>query len=200
MGSTKRLAELLTIEAAMRTGMAYSAVRFGNVLGSSGSIVPLLERQLEDGLPLTITDPDATRYFMTLSEAVTLILQAGAAAAAGEVYVLDMGAPVRVGDLVSDLVHLHGMDRATVETRVTGLRPGEKLHEKLYFDVEKPEPTSHGGISRARWDPEARRPVWTADESLVMERAALVRDDVAVRRALSEAVPLIEKADVSSGR
>ena len=199
MGSTKRLAELLTLEAAMRTGKAYSAVRFGHVLGSSGSLVPLLQRQLEDGLPLTITDPDATRYFMTLSEAVTLILQAGAAAAAGEIYVLDMGAPVRIGDLVSDLVHLHGLDRAAVETRVTGLRPGEKLHEKLYFDTETPEPTSHPGISRARWNRAIRQPIWTANESLALERAALGGDDVAVRRILGEAMPVIETANVPLG-
>jgi FlaA1/EpsC-like NDP-sugar epimerase len=121
---------------------------------------------------------------MTLSEAVTLILQAGAAATARGIYVLDMGAPVRVADLVWDLIHLHGLDHAEVETRVTGLRPGEKLHEKLYFDAERPEPTSHAGISRAAWNPEHRDAAWSPDWLEMLEPSALARDDLAVRRAL----------------
>jgi FlaA1/EpsC-like NDP-sugar epimerase len=149
MGWTKRIAELLTIQAGQRTGLPYSAVRFGNVLGSSGSLVPLLERQLIDGLPLTITEPDATRYFMTLDESVALILEAGSAAESGAIYVLDMGQPVRIGDLVQDLVRRHGLEEHEVEWRVMGLRPGEKLHEKLFFDIEESLPTANTGILRA---------------------------------------------------
>ena len=152
MGFTKRIAELLTTEVGHRTGLAYSAVRFGNVLGSSGSLVPLLERQLDDGIPLTITDPEATRYFMTLGEAVTLILQAGAAAGPGEISVLDMGQPVRIGDLVEDVLRLRGIEDGKAEVKVIGLRPGEKLHEALFFADEHPEPTNYAGILRAVQD------------------------------------------------
>lgn len=192
MGRTKRLAEILTIGAAQRTGMAYSAVRFGNVLGSSGSLVPLIGRQLQDGLPVTITDPDATRYFMTLAEAVTLILQAGAAATARGIYVLDMGAPVRVGDLVADLVRLHGLEDTDIETHITGLRPGEKLHEKLYFRFEHPEPTSYAGISRAAGGPERLEWAISRDWLASLERSALSQDDTAIRGALVESMERID--------
>jgi FlaA1/EpsC-like NDP-sugar epimerase len=149
MGATKRLAERLTVAAGHRTGKAFAAVRFGNVLGSSGSVVPLLQRQLDDGLPLTITRPDATRYFMTISEAVSLILEAGTDPAPGDVYVLDMGEPVRIMDLARDLVRLNGLDPEQARFTVTGLRPGERLHEKLFYDDEQAERTRHPGILRA---------------------------------------------------
>src|SRR6185503_19133920 len=149
MGATKRLAEQLTVATGHRTGKAYAAVRFGNVLGSSGSVVPLLQRQLDDGLPLTITQPNATRYFMTIAEAVSLILEAGANPVAGEVYVLDMGEPVRIMDLARDLVRLNGTDPDAMTFTVTGLRPGERLHEKLFYDDELAERTDHPGIFRA---------------------------------------------------
>ncbi|HYI66720.1 MAG TPA: nucleoside-diphosphate sugar epimerase/dehydratase [Candidatus Limnocylindrales bacterium] len=183
MGSTKRLAELLTIEVGHRSGLRFSAVRFGNVLGSSGSLVPLLERQLDDGLPLTITEPDATRYFMTLGEAVTLILEAGAGAKPGEIYVLDMGDPVRIGDLVHDLVRMKGISEDRVEYRLTGLRPGEKLHEKLFFTEEVAEPTDHPGIRRATGGRQSAAPV--GDRLTELERAARDHDDTEVRRLLS---------------
>lgn len=149
MGATKRIAEVLTVRAGRRTGLPYSTVRFGNVLGSSGSLVPLLERQLDDGLPLTITEPDATRYFMTLTEAVTLILEAGAAASPGDLFVLDMGQPVRIGDLVADVLRLRGLEEGEIEVMTVGLRPGEKLHEQLLFDDERAERTNYPGILRA---------------------------------------------------
>ena len=183
MGWTKRLAELLTTQASQVTGMPYSAVRFGNVLGSSGSLVPLVERQLHDGVPLTITEPDATRYFMTLAEAVTLILGAGAAATPGGLYVLDMGAPVRIGDLVRDLVRLHGIEDDEVSMTITGLRPGEKLHESLHFPFERLEETGHAGIRRAV----VQRSVPTDElDSLVrdLEAAAMAHDDQRVRHLL----------------
>lgn len=185
MGFTKRIAELLTVEVGHRTGLAYSAVRFGNVLGSSGSLVPLLERQLEDGVPLTITEPDATRYFMTLGEAVTLILEAGAAAEPGEVYVLDMGQPVRIGDLVQDVLRLRGIEDGEVEIKVVGLRPGEKLHETLFFADEHPEPTQHVGILRAVHDGRHSAP---PDDRWIQRlgELAAARDDAGVRDALHD--------------
>jgi FlaA1/EpsC-like NDP-sugar epimerase len=184
MGATKRLAEQLTVAAGRRTGQNYAAVRFGNVLGSSGSVVPLLQRQLDDGLPLTITHPDATRYFMTIAEAVSLILEAGANPAAGEVYVLDMGEPVRIMDLARDLIRLNGMDPDTVAFTETGLRPGERLHEKLFYDDEIAESTNHPGILRAsrRISPESE----TEIDGFVDELAIAVNeyDDQIVRRLL----------------
>lgn len=186
MGRTKRLAELLAMRAGQRGRLNATAVRFGNVLGSSGSLVPLLERQLVDGLPLTVTDPGATRYFMTLGEAVTLILEAGAATQPGAIYVLDMGQPLRIGDLVRDLVRMHELDPDEVEIRTTGLRPGEKLHEQLFFDFERRSPTSFAGITRATLDRNAMDQL-VAGLDAVVERlvtAARQADDEEVRRLL----------------
>lgn len=186
MGWTKRLAELLTIRAGLRTGLPYAAVRFGNVLGSSGSLIPLLERQLEDGLPLTITEPDATRFFMTLSEAVMLIIEAGAAGEPGQTYVLDMGEPVRIGDLVREVVRLKGIADEVAEYHVTGLRPGEKLHEKLFSAGERAVDTGHPGIRRAVMDdglPLEELAAFVAS----IEVAAAARDDDRVRMFLRDA-------------
>lgn len=183
MGATKRLAEQLTVAAGHRTGKAYAAVRFGNVLGSSGSVIPLLQRQLDDHLPLTITRPDATRYFMTISEAVSLILEAGADPSPGEVYVLDMGEPVSIMDLARDLVRLNGLDPDDIRYVVTGLRPGERMHEKLFYDDERAERTRHPGILRASPTRlEAEREI----EAFVDEVCAAARehDDKSVRELL----------------
>jgi O-antigen biosynthesis protein WbqV len=183
MGATKRLAEQLTVAAGERTGRAYAAVRFGNVLGSSGSVVPLLQRQLDDGLPLTITQPHATRYFMTISEAVSLILEAGSQPQPGDIYVLDMGEPVRIIDLARDLVRLNRINPDTVNFTVTGLRPGERLHEKLFYDDEQAEGTRHPGILRASSPARADS---AEIERLVDELAAAAReqDDHAIRELL----------------
>ena len=184
MGASKRLAEQLTVLAGRRSGRAYAAVRFGNVLGSSGSVVPLLQRQLDDGLPLTITQPDATRYFMTIAEAVSLILEAGSGPAPGNIYVLDMGDPVRIIDLARDLVRLNRMDPDSVHFTVTGLRPGERLHEKLFYDDERAERTEHIGILRAsRPDADVHEHEM---ETLVDElsTAAREQDDQTIRELL----------------
>lgn len=150
MGATKRLAELLTVAAARRTGRPYVAVRFGNVLGSSGSVIPIFQRQLEQGKPITITHADATRYFMTIPEAVSLILQAGATPDSGVIYVLDMGEPVRIVDLARDLIRLSGLSEGGVPIVYTGLRAGERLHESLFHDHETTERTGHASIMRVR--------------------------------------------------
>ncbi len=186
MGATKRLAEQLTVAGGHRSGRAYAAVRFGNVLGSSGSIVPLLQRQLDDGMPLTITQPDATRYFMTIAEAVSLILEAGAAPEPGNIYVLDMGEPVRIIDLARDLVRLNGIDPETVNFTVTGLRPGERLHEKLFYDDERAERTRHDGILRAfrPSTPQSEHDLERFVDEL--EAAATEMNDQAVRELLRD--------------
>lgn len=165
MGATKRLAELvlqaLQDEAdgapqASGRRMTFSMVRFGNVLGSSGSVIPLFREQIAQGGPVTITHKDITRYFMTVSEAAQLVLQAGAMARGGDVFLLDMGEPVRIYDLARNIIELSGLkvrDAETpdgeIEIRVTGLRPGEKLYEELLID-ENPEPSEHPRIFRAR--------------------------------------------------
>jgi FlaA1/EpsC-like NDP-sugar epimerase len=149
MGASKRIAEMLVAEAAHHTGHPYVSVRFGNVLGSTGSVVPIFQAQLENGEPLTITHPDMTRFFMTIPEAAWLILDAAALGRDGDLFVLDMGDPVRVMDLATDLVRLAGRDPASQPIETIGLRPGEKLHEELFYDVEQVERTSSAKVLRA---------------------------------------------------
>ena len=149
MGVTKRVSELLVLDAARRTGKRFVTVRFGNVLSSRGSVVPIFKRQLEHGLPLTVTDPEAERYFMTIPEAVQLVMQAAVLAEPGDLFVLDMGDPVKIVQLANDLIELHGLRRGEdVEITFTGLRPGEKLTEELLFPYERSEATTHEAVRR----------------------------------------------------
>ena len=151
MGATKRVAELLVQESALRSGLPYVAVRFGNVLGSSGSVVPLFREQISRGGPVTITHPDVRRYFMTIPEAVQLVLQAAALGKGAEVFVLDMGAPIRIEDLAKDLIKLSGLELGRdVDIVYTGLRPGEKMFEELSAAGENYVPTRHEKIVRTR--------------------------------------------------
>jgi FlaA1/EpsC-like NDP-sugar epimerase len=151
MGATKRIGELLVQSVARQYRVAYTSVRFGNVLSSRGSVVPLFRRQLAEGGPITVTHPDATRYFMTIPEAVQLVLQAAVMAAPGDTFVLDMGEPVRIVQLARDLIEIHGLKPdQDVEVKFIGQRPGEKLTEELFFAFESPEPTSHEAIRRVR--------------------------------------------------
>jgi FlaA1/EpsC-like NDP-sugar epimerase len=153
MGATKRVAEWLVGEAARLTDRVYVSVRFGNVLGSTGSVVPIFQRQLENAEPMTVTHPEMTRYFMTIAEASSLILEAAALGRPGDLFVLDMGEPVRIVDLARDLARLAGRDPDTVPIVFTGLRPGEKLHEQLYYDDELARPTRNEKVMRAVGDP-----------------------------------------------
>ncbi|MBA3884634.1 MAG: polysaccharide biosynthesis protein [Acidobacteria bacterium] len=150
MGASKRLAETIVREAARRSGLAFSVVRFGNVLGSRGSVVPVFKRQIERGGPITITHPDVTRFFMTIPEAVHLVLQAGGLSAGGELFVLNMGEPVRIVQLAEDLVRLSGFSVREIPIVFTGLRPGEKLEEALWEEDAQVEPTAHPEVLRVR--------------------------------------------------
>ena len=185
MGATKRLAELLTTAKGQELGRPHLAVRFGNVLGSSGSIVPIFEHQLATGLPLTITHPDATRYFMTISEAVSLILEAGATEAAADTFILDMGDPVRIVDLANDMIRLMGRDPKDVTIVYTGLRPGERLEEQLFYDHEAMEETIHPRILRATATgrPALRQSLATLVPALAT--AAEAADDRLIRQLLA---------------
>ena len=157
MGASKRLAELILQGCAqIQDGTRFCMVRFGNVLGSSGSVVPLFSKQIRAGGPITLTHPDITRYFMTIPEAAQLVLQAGSMGESGSVFVLDMGEPVRIQDLARRMVHLHGLTvrepeqpDGDIEIRITGLRPGEKLYEELLIGDDA-LPTPHPRIMRAR--------------------------------------------------
>jgi O-antigen biosynthesis protein WbqV len=157
MGATKRVAEQVVRAICHGTGARASVVRFGNVLGSAGSVVPLFERQITEGGPLTVTHPDMVRYFMTVQEAASLVLQAAALPAACEadrdesgVYVLDMGQPVRIDDLARQMIRLHGLRPDTdIAISHTGLRPGEKLYEEIFYAAEEVRPTAADGVLSA---------------------------------------------------
>jgi FlaA1/EpsC-like NDP-sugar epimerase len=168
MGQSKALCEWVVESYGHRTDVPtrFVAVRFGNVLGSSGSVVPIFRRQLERGGPLTVTHPEMTRYFMTIPEASSLVVQAGAIGGRGEVYVLDMGEPVKIVELAENMIRLSG--QTDVQIAFVGTRPGEKLHEELWNDGETVHPTTHPKISRA-----TRAPVdaaWLSEELNELQR------------------------------
>jgi FlaA1/EpsC-like NDP-sugar epimerase len=198
MGQSKALCEWIVETHGHRDDVPtrFVAVRFGNVLGSSGSVVPIFRRQLDRGGPLTVTHPEMTRYFMTIPEASSLIVQAGAIGGRGEVFVLDMGEPVRIVDLAENMIRLSG--RQDVRVEFVGARPGEKLHEELWNDGETVHPTSHPKISRA-----TRSPVdaaWLEEELGALERLVEAGDTLELVSRLSTAVraPVRESAQSRS--
>lgn len=150
MGATKRVAELYTQSLNQYGRTKFIATRFGNVLGSNGSVVPLFRKQIENGGPVTVTHESITRYFMTIPEACNLVLEAGAMGEGGEVYVFDMGEPVRILDMARKMIKLSGLSDEEISIEITGLRPGEKLFEELLASSENTLPTHHSKILRAR--------------------------------------------------
>ncbi|HRQ37742.1 MAG TPA: nucleoside-diphosphate sugar epimerase/dehydratase [Chloroflexota bacterium] len=189
MGASKRAAELLVHQAAERSGRPYVAVRFGNVLGSRGSVIHTFKNQIAAGGPLTITHPDMTRFFMTIPEAVQLVLQAAVLGTGSEVFVLDMGEPVKIMDLARDLVELSGLKPGQdIDIVVTGARPGEKLYEELFIEGESYSRTRHEKIYVAE---NASRfvPRDLDDMIHVLEIAAYQNDNTAITRALQSLIP-----------
>ena len=150
MGASKRLAEMVCQAMQKESGTRFVMVRFGNVLGSAGSVIPKFREQIANGGPVMVTHPDVTRYFMSVPEAAQLVLQAGAMGTGGEVFVLDMGKPVRIVDLARDMIRLSGYAETEIKIVFTGLRPGEKLHEEILADGEQTLPTVHPKLRMAR--------------------------------------------------
>lgn len=147
MGATKRMCEMIIQAFNKKSKTEFAAVRFGNVLGSNGSVLPLFKKQIANGGPVTVTHRDITRFFMTIPEAVSLVLQAMSYAKGGEVFVLDMGEPVKIYDLAVSLIKLSGLEpNVDIEIKITGLRPGEKLYEELLMSEEGLTKTSHDKI------------------------------------------------------
>jgi len=150
MGASKRLAEMLCQALQRPDGMRFVMVRFGNVLGSTGSVIPKFREQIARGGPVTVTDPKITRYFMSIPEAVQLVLQAGLMGGGGVIFVLDMGEPVRIADLARDMIRLSDSSEQDVKIVYTGLRPGEKLYEEPLAKHENLLPTPHPKLKIAR--------------------------------------------------
>ena len=185
MGATKRMCEMIVQSASINGTAKYSATRFGNVLGSAGSVIPLFKRQIAAGGPVTLTDKRIIRYFMTIPEASQLVLQSGAMANNGELFVLDMGQPVKILDLAENMIRLSGAE--DIEIVETGLRPGEKLYEELLVKTEELEKTANSMIFVEKDKP---LPLEEINKKLKMLRAACDTDnDDAVRDALKIAVP-----------
>ncbi|MFQ5582748.1 MAG: polysaccharide biosynthesis protein, partial [Mariprofundaceae bacterium] len=189
MGATKRAAEIYCQNMNARTAQtAFVTTRFGNVLGSAGSVVPLFREQIEHGGPVTVTHPEMTRYFMTIPEAVSLILQAGAMGEGGEIFVLDMGEPVRIADLAEQMIRLSGLTPGEdIEIVYTGLRPGEKLYEELFHASESLKTTTHPQIMLSA----SRETDWDQLQSLLKKlRAACANRELdQLKTALQELVP-----------
>ncbi|MFC6619045.1 UDP-N-acetylglucosamine 4,6-dehydratase family protein [Deinococcus radiophilus] len=187
MGASKRMAEKTVSAGAARAqpGQALVSVRFGNVLGSRGSVVPTFMAQIRQGGPVTVTHPEMTRYFMTIPEAARLVLQAGGLAENGRVYVLNMGQPVKIADLAEDVIRLSGA--RDIEVVYSGVRPGEKLYEELLTSSEGTDATTHSEIFSARL--EQVDPQGLDRDIAVLEQAAHAGDFGVIRRELDRIIP-----------
>lgn len=196
MGASKRVAELL-LQSFQGNGTKFMAVRFGNVVGSSGSVVPLFRRQIEQGGPVTVTHPEVNRYFMTIPEAAQMIMQAGAMGEGGEIFILRMGTPVRIADMAKDLIRLSGKEPdRDIKIVFTGLREGEKLYEELITVGEGIVPTGHEKIMVLRSDglfngsnDRVRLREWLDTELRLLCDIALRHDSQAIKKKLQEIVP-----------
>ncbi len=198
MGATKRLAEIAMQDLCSRyVGTRFVAVRFGNVLGSTGSVIPLFREQIRKGGPVTVTHPDMQRYFMTIPEASQLVLQAASMGQGGEIFVLDMGQPVKIVDLARDMIRLSGLEPdVDIRIEVTGLRPGEKMFEELHTDSENVERTRHPMIFIGKMP----TPSTASVESMLTQFATLSQagDAVGIRQLIQHVLPEANLEDVAS--
>ncbi len=186
MGATKRLAEMMCQAMQQPSGTRFVSVRFGNVLGSSGSVIPKFQKQIEAGGPVTVTHPEITRYFMSIPEAAQLVLQAGLMGEGGEIFVLDMGEPVRIAELARLMIRLSGADEDRIRIEYTGLRPGEKLYEELLADDESTLSTPHPKLRVAK--ARGAEAAWCA-ECMAWLADAAPKHEAEVKRQLKAWVP-----------
>ena len=191
MGATKRMCEMLVQSAATHGKVKYSTTRFGNVLGSAGSVIPLFKKQIANGGPVTLTDKRIIRYFMTIPEASQLVLASGAMAHNGELFVLDMGQPIRILDLAENMIRLSGVQG--IEIVETGLRPGEKLYEELLVKTEELDKTDNSLIFVERDTPLSEQEV--SEKLKMLEKACETEDDDFVRDVLRQVVPTFKKPE-----
>ena len=191
MGATKRMCEMIVQSANIYGKVKYSATRFGNVLGSAGSVIPLFKRQIASGGPVTVTDKRIIRYFMTISEASQLVLQSGAIAKDGELFVLDMGQPVKILDVAENMIRLSGVDG--IEIIETGLRPGEKLYEELLIRTEKLDKTSNSMIFIERDSALSEQEVYRKLQ--ILKDACNTGNDLIAKEALRSVVPTFKRPE-----
>lgn len=195
MGATKRMCEMIVKSASMTGNVKYSATRFGNVLGSAGSVIPLFKKQIAYGGPVTITDKRIIRYFMTIPEAAQLVLESGRMAKNGELFVLDMGHPVKILDLAENMINLVGAKG--IEIVETGLRPGEKLYEELLVDTDKLGKTENNLIFIERESPVDSLEIECKLD--ILRSACDTDDEDAARNALKRVVPTyVEPQEINS--
>ena len=185
MGATKRMCEMIVLSASRWGKCKYSCTRFGNVLGSAGSVIPLFKKQIANGGPVTLTDKRIIRYFMTIPEASQLVLESGAMAKNGELFVLDMGSPVKIYDLAKTMIHLSCADG--IEIQEIGLRPGEKLYEELLVKTEELTKTENNLIFIEKDNPLSREEI--NEKLALLEKACASGSDDKARATLKKVVP-----------
>ncbi len=190
MGCCKQLAERVVYELAQQSSCRFSTVRFGNVLGSAGSVIPIFQEQIRRGGPVTVTDARMTRYFMSIPEASQLVIQAAAQCKGGEIFVLDMGEPVKIVQLAHDLIALSGLPQDSIDIVFSGVRPGEKLYEELYFGEEATIETSHSKV-RAAYAQEFQEPgIGHSIDQLILKAT---NNDPMIREVIFELVPSYQR-------
>jgi len=187
MGATKRFCEIIIQAFDTISDTEYVAVRFGNVLGSNGSVIPLFKKQIAHGGPVTVTHPEINRYFMTIPEAAQLVIQAGAMAKGGEIFVLDMGEPVKIADLAKDLIRLSGYQPdVDIKIEYTGLRPGEKLYEELLMNEIALTSTEHDKIYIEK---PAGNSIEFVEESIKEFKDVVYKDNEEIFKLMEKKVP-----------